>query len=71
MDHGTSLETATFPGKVRLGWKIYEHVPENITELMLEFLYLTWRKGQIPKIWKTDLIIPIPKPGKRTLGYRL
>ena len=46
--------------------KFLVQLPLNYKKYILELFNLIWSSGQIPKVWKSSLIFPTPKPGKDT-----
>ena len=40
------------------------YLPPQFKTYLLEMLNTVWKTGDIPKIWKHSLIIPLPKPSK-------
>ena len=37
----------------------------DFLELLLDLVQTTWEKGEVPKDWSDDLLVPIPKKGDR------
>ena len=55
---------STSPGEDNLGYEIYKNIPQNIENIILDMINLSWQTGIIPKKWKEAIVIPIPKIGK-------
>ncbi len=43
---------------------LIKQLPTEGTETLLKIYNLTWTKNIFPKVWKTAIVVPIPKPGK-------
>jgi ribonuclease HI len=54
----------TSAGPDDIHYQFLKHLPEPSLTVLLEIFNDLWITGNVPKIWKEAIIIPIPKPGK-------
>lgn len=54
----------TSPGEDKIKTILYKHVPEKSLEIITKLFNIILTKGELPKLWKQTIIVPIPKPGK-------
>ena len=56
------------PGEDKLTYIFYSKSPPSFKVRLLNFFNQSWREGRIPRLWKTSIVVPIPKPGGK--GHR-
>ena len=56
------------PGEDQLTYIFYSKSPPSFKLRLLNFFNQSFREGQTPKLWKSSIVVPIPKPGGR--GHR-
>lgn len=52
------------PGPDKIHGEMLKRLGGTGKEALLELINASWKKGQVPRAWKTAYITPIPKPGK-------
>ena len=54
----------TSPGIDTVHYQLLKHLPEDSLLLLLYIFNHIWLKQDFQTLWKTAIIIPVPKPGK-------
>ena len=54
----------TSPGIDTVHYQLLKHLPEDSLLLLLYIFNHIWLTQDFPTLWKTAIIIPVPKPGK-------
>ena len=52
------------PGPDKIHGEMLKRLGAKGKDVLLQLINATWKKGQVPRAWKTAHIIPIPKKGK-------
>ena len=54
----------TAPGKDETNYLMIKNLPENTKAHLLNIYNKFWNSGFFPEIWRSAIVVPIPKPGK-------
>jgi ribonuclease HI len=52
------------PGEDGLKYDMLRNMPEEGKQMLLNLYNLVWSSGKMPSVWKTGIVVPIPKQGK-------
>ncbi len=61
------------PGPDNIPYILLKNLPLEGKETLLRIYNIIWNKNVFPKLWRSAIVIPIPKPGKdptKTENYR-
>ena len=64
MLHELKQARDTSPGFDTVHYQLLKHLPEDSLLLLLYIFNHIWLTQDFPTLWKTAIIIPVPKPGK-------
>jgi len=56
-----TLKSTKSPGSDGINKELYKHAPKRFLHKFLNFLNVCWIYGDIPKEWRTSVVIPIHK----------
>ncbi|MGL5590845.1 MAG: RNA-directed DNA polymerase, partial [Metamycoplasmataceae bacterium] len=52
------------PGQDQMSYTMFQHLPIEALNVILELFNKIWREGKVPGMWKRAIILPFLKPGK-------
>jgi len=60
-----TLKSRKSPGSDGINNELFKHVPKSFLHIFFNFLNVCWIYGDIPKEWRTAIVIPTYKKGDR------
>ena len=61
MDHAIEISCNSAPGEDGICYKMLKHLPIISTLFLLSLFNFIWKNNVFPSLWKTAIVIPIPK----------
>jgi hypothetical protein len=61
----TTIKTLKSPGSDGINNELFKHAPKSLLHIFLNFLNVCWIYRDIPKEWRTAIVIPTYKKGDR------
>ena len=67
-----TLKSIKSPGSDEINDEVYKHGPKSFLHKFLNLLNACWINGDIPKVWRTAVVIPVHKNGdiNNPVNYR-